>query len=108
MFKLDNYHFSTSLSEDDIETLEQIYEDGKEEGYDDGFDNGEAESEQYIKNQQTEWIEEGHNNSVSNFLREIGYANLIRLQEKTQYHICFGSDVNVEAMVKAIKVLIEK
>lgn len=108
MFHISDYHFTTVLSQEDIETLKEIYEDGKRSGYEDGYDNGEAVSEEYIKKHQREWIEFGRDKAVSDFIEKIGYSNLIRLQEKTQYQICFGGEVNVEEMIKAIKVLIEK
>ncbi len=62
----------------------------------------------YINEQQAEWIETGCDEAISDFIKKIRYSDLIRLQEKTQYQICFGGEVNVEEMVKAIKVLIEK
>ncbi len=108
MFNVNSYSFSVVLSEEDTETLEEIYEEGKREGYDDGYDDGEAASEDYINKQQAEWIETGRDEAVSDFIEKIGYSDLIRLQEKTQYQICFGGEVNAEEMVKAIKVLIEK
>lgn len=108
MFNVNSYRFSVMLSKEDTEILEEIYEDGKREGYDDGYDDGEAASEDYVKEQQAEWIETGRDETVSDFIEKIGYSDLIRLQEKTQYQICFGGEVNAEEMVKAIKVLIDK
>lgn len=108
MFNVNSYRFSVVLSKEDTEILEEIYEDGKREGYDDGYGDGEAASEDYVKEQQAEWIETGHDDAISDFLEDIGYSNLVRLQEKTNYHICFGTDINLEEAVKAIKVLIEK
>lgn len=111
MFNINDYQFSVELSEEDMETLKEIYEDGESDGYNDGydtgFDNGEEKAEGYVASRKAEWIENGRCLFVSELLDEIGHSNILQLQEKTGYQIRFGGEVNVEELIEAIKALIE-
>ena len=75
------------------------YATGYDEGYENGYDNGTDERSSID-------YEAGYEEAINLWNDMFSYSELINLQEKTGYQICYGTAVDYAA-AQAIKHLIE-
>ena len=73
---------------------------GYDEGYENGYDNGTDERSSID-------YEAGYEEAINLWNDMFSYSELINLQEKTGYQICYGTAVDYAAAAQAIKHLIE-
>lgn len=107
--------FLANKPADMIPDLEKAYKLGyncsKEEVYDDGYQNGYDDGKDECLNDYEDGYNSGYENGTITgknlIIEELGYSDIVSIQEKTGYHICFGTEVNIKELIHAIKELVK-
>lgn len=85
------------------------YEKGYEKGYRDGYEEKEEEIgqefEEDIRDSYDEGLETGILLGEELLVQKLGYDCMLNIQEKTQYQICYGDEVDLDGLIEAIKKL---
>lgn len=111
-FKEDCSWIKDDMPEEYKENLKKAYEAGyeagKETGYQEGYSDKEDELNEDELSYYNEGYEVGYSDGRTSFAEIIGYETIRRIQDKTQYQLCYGNDVNVDELIEAIKKLGEE
>lgn len=104
-----------NIPEEDREYIKKAYEAGydagKKDGYDEGYDDCDSEIEDKTNEENESCYNEGYevgcHVGMHQIIEMLGYDTVRNIQDKTQYQICYGDDIDLNELIEAIKKIAE-
>lgn len=85
--------------------IDEVYEIGHSDGYNEGYDEGcsEYDSTVEINDAYEEGNDDGRNKCITEILDTLGYDVIRKIQDKTGFQICYGTEIDFYELLLAIK-----